>query len=148
MSPDTPTSRRVSRIVRVSAVYDLVVTIPFATPWTARATAALLGHIHIALGLGGVVPRLTEPTAVLFASLMGSLVVVWSLVRLRAPTAFHGAADTLGRLAFAAWMTVTVASGGSTIVLPLLVLEIGWAIAQGAAVVRAVGRRHAATLGA
>lgn len=138
MHPETPTPARVARVVSASALYDLVVTAPFATPWTAHATVGLLARAHHAFALEGAPPALDGPTSLLFASLMGSLVVVWSLVRLRAPTAFHGAADTLGRLLFASWMTVALARGASTILAPLLALEVAWGLAQGLAVARAL----------
>jgi MerR, DNA binding len=61
MSITDRTPARTARVVFVSALYDLVVTAPFATPWTMTPTLALLERIHHALGLRGSVPELTQP---------------------------------------------------------------------------------------
>ena len=100
----TPASVAALRTIRRSALYDLIVTLPFATPWTARWLFAGLGALHEALGLPGPRPVLVDAIPVLFANLMGSLVVVWSITRLHAPTLSHGVADTAARGAFALWM--------------------------------------------
>jgi hypothetical protein len=126
----------VRRIVFLSALYDLIVTLPFATPWSARFAVAKLADIHRALGLSGAPPALDTPDSLLFATLMGSIVVVWSILRLRAPTVEHGIADTAGRVLFSMWMAYALGHGASAVIAVLLVLEIGWGIVQGAAVLR------------
>jgi len=55
----TPT--RDLRIVRVSAIYDLLVSAPFATPWTAALILASLGELHRAIAAGGVAPPPMPP---------------------------------------------------------------------------------------
>jgi hypothetical protein len=67
----------------------------------------------------------------LFASLMGSLVLVWSVLRLLRPTAELGLADTVARLLFASWMAVALANGATGMLVGFLVAELGWAAAQG-----------------
>ncbi|MGZ3416850.1 MAG: hypothetical protein ACXVEF_16505 [Polyangiales bacterium] len=130
-----------TRIVFASALYDLIVTAPFATPWTAQHSFGMLGRAHAALGLSGVVPSLSDPFALLFANLMGSIVVVWSVVRLLSPTPRLGAADTAGRALFSLWMAFALAHGASSILVGFLVLEIAWAIVQGAATLPLVAKR-------
>ncbi|MBE2252687.1 MAG: hypothetical protein IAE78_24355 [Myxococcus sp.] len=130
----------VSRVVFLSALYDLAVTLPFATPWTARLVLQQLTSAHHQLGLSGAAPQLVEPIALLFVSLMGSLVVVWSGVRLLSPTAPLGAADTLARLLFSTWMLHALAHGGSWVVVPFVVAEVAWGLVQGAVVLPVVWR--------
>jgi hypothetical protein len=125
------------RTIRRSALYDLIITAPFATPWTVRWLATGLGALHDRLGLPGERPVLVGALAVLMANLMGSLVVVWSIVRLRAPSLSHGVADTAARGAFALWMAWALASGASPLLAGFLVAEVGWGVVQGLAVRRA-----------
>lgn len=120
--------------IRRSALYDLIITGPFATPWTARWVISALGALHDRLGLPGERPALPGITAALLASLMGTVVVVWSLVRLRAPTLAHGTADALARAGFSLWMIWALAAGGSPVLGGFLVAEIAWGIAQARAV--------------
>ncbi len=125
-----------SRIVWASAAYDFVITLAFATPWTALWAAELLGRIHAGLQLSGRAPSLDEPLALLFANLLGSLVCVWSIVRMQSPTLRHGAFDTCTRLLFAAWMTYALRHGASQVVVFFVVAELVWAMIQGAVVFR------------
>lgn len=125
------------RTIRRSALYDLIVTLPFATPWTARWLFAELSALHARLGLPGQAPVVTDPIAVLLANLMGSLVVVWSIVRLRAPAIPHGVADTAARAAFSLWMAWALISGASPIIAGFLIAEVGWGIVQARAIHRA-----------
>jgi hypothetical protein len=132
--------RFVSRVVFVSALYDLLVTLPFATPWTAQLVTRLLASVHTSLALPGVAPSLDDPTALLFATLMGSIVTVWSVLRLLSPTPQLGAADTAGRVLFSMWMAFALAHGASPVMLPLLVAEVAWGLGQGAVVLPVVWR--------
>lgn len=132
----SPEADRVTRVVRASARYDLIVTAPFATPWSARFVLERLADLHDGLGLSGAVPDAGDPFTLLFANLLGSIVLVWSLVRLARPTAFLGAADTAGRLLFSCWFGYALAGDASATVLAFLVLEIGWGLLQGVAVAR------------
>jgi len=130
------------RTIRRSALYDLIVTAPFATPWTARWLVDGLGALHDAVGASGQRPALVGAIAILLANLMGSLVVIWSIVRLRAPTLDHGATDTLARGVFALWLAYAIAAGASTLLVGFLVAEVAWGVVQ----LRAVraGRKLAA----
>jgi hypothetical protein len=125
------------RTIRRSALYDLIVTAPFATPWTARWLFTGLSALHAWLGLPGQPPVVSDPIAVLLANLMGSLVVVWALVRLRAPAIPHGAADTVARGAFSLWMAWALISGASPLIAGFLVAEVAWGIVQARAIRRA-----------
>ena len=83
------------KIVRASAIYDLLVTAPFATPWTFAVVYQLLNMI-------APVPPF-EPTHVLFVNLFGSIVLVWSILRIRDPRAIYGFYDSIGRALFTTW---------------------------------------------
>ena len=128
-----------SGIVRLSAWYDLVLTAPFASPWTARWVADGLRWLHERGGLFGHALSVDDPHTMLFMNLMGSIVVIWAIVRIRTPTRDLGIADTCGRLAFSAWMLHALFQGASGVTVGLLVLEILWAVVQGIAVLRPFG---------
>ncbi len=131
--PDLSTFRR---IVRASALYDLLVTFPFATPWTFAAAHALLSAANVRLG-GQALPAF-EPFHILMACLMGSVVLVWSVLRLRDPQARYGRYDAAARLLFATWMGWTWLQTGTPLLWLFIVPECAWCIAQ-ALPVRAVG---------
>lgn len=125
------TSLTVRRTVRISAFYDLIVTAGFALPFTAPALFEGLGALGLSLGLPGSVPDAGDVFTVMFANLMGSLVVVWSVFRLARPSRAAGAADTAGRILFSLGMAVALIHGASPLVLGMLILEMLWAIVQG-----------------
>lgn len=116
------------RLVRASAVYDLVVTAGFATPWTFALLHAALDALSGALGLRGF-PEL-DLMQVFYANLMGSVVVVWSLLRLVRPQAVHGLFDGIARVLFASSMVYALAHGGPEILWGFLVVEAAWGAAQ------------------
>jgi hypothetical protein len=126
----TPTEASARRTIRRSALYDLIITAPFATPWTTRLLLDGLAALHDALGLPGQRPVLAGALAVLCANLMGSLVVLWSIVRLRTPALDHGTTDSIARGLFALWMICALAGGASLILLGFLVPEIMWGVVQ------------------
>lgn len=132
----------VRSVVFVSALYDLLVTWPFALPWSARALSSVMGRLHDDWRLTGARPSLDDPTTLLFATLMGSIVTVWSLVRLLRPTPWLGAADTFGRLLFSFSMLFSLLHGGSSLVLGFLVPEALWGLVQGAVVLPALWARR------
>lgn len=124
----------VRRVVWASAAYDFIVTLAFSTPWTAIWAVEILQWLHGSLGLSGQSPDLRAPLALPFANLLGTLVGIWSIVRMRAPTREHGMADTITRVLFAGWMTYAVVHGASTVVVLFLIGELGWALVQGGVV--------------
>ncbi|MCY1029996.1 hypothetical protein OV207_00870 [Corallococcus sp. BB11-1] len=128
MNPDSSLSRRV---VLASALYDLAVTLPFATPWTADAVLSGVRDVHHALSLGGDPLPAFTPTHLFFVALFGTIVSLWSVVRILQPTAFHGAFDTVGRALFSAWMLYALSQGATQVLVGFLVLELAWMFAQG-----------------
>jgi hypothetical protein len=127
--------RHSRRIVQASALYDLVVTAPLATPWT-------FAQMHDALSaanglLGGAPLAAFAPLQMMMVNMLGSVVIVWSLVRLRDPSIAMGRWDGAARFAFALWMAYAYALLSAPILLAFLVPEIAWGIAQWWPVARA-----------
>ena len=122
-------SDRYLRIVRASGWYDLLVTWPFVLPWTFAWLYAQLGLLAALLGLPGTMHPL-DATAMLLANLLGSVVVVWSIARIAAPTLLLGRLDGVARFLFAAWQIYAVAQGANAIVLGFTVLEVLFGVLQ------------------
>ncbi|QSB18389.1 hypothetical protein JN403_17885 [Pseudomonas sp. 15A4] len=117
------------RIVRSSAFYDLIMTTGFMTPWTAAWVFSALSALSTVLALERPVPVL-DISAMLFANLLGSVVVVWSLWRLAQPSRRVGLYDALARTLFATWQLYAVAQGASALILGFTVFEVLFAVAQ------------------
>lgn len=129
MAPLSFSTARYLRIVRASGWYDLLVTWPFALPWTFAWLYAQLGVLAAALGLPGTLHPL-DATHMLLANLLGSVVVVWSIARMVAPTLLLGRLDGVARFLFAAWQIYAVAHGASAIVLGFTMFELLFGVLQ------------------
>ncbi|MFJ1793511.1 hypothetical protein [Kitasatospora griseola] len=116
------------RAIRASAWYDLIVTAPFATPWTFALAHRALSAAGRTLGAGELPPP--EPVLTLFANLMGSLVVVWALLRLLRPLPVHGLYDSAARLLFACWQAWALAHGATGLLWAFLAVELAFGAAQ------------------
>ncbi|MBK4987822.1 MULTISPECIES: hypothetical protein [Pseudomonas] len=124
------------QLVRASGLYDLLITVGFATPWTFAWLHGWLSTLHGTLGLAGEIP-VFEPMHVMMANLMGSIVCVWAWLRIRHPQVLFGRYDAAGRVLFSAWQLYALANGASALLWGILVLEVLWAIAQLAPVAKA-----------
>ncbi len=120
-----PTQYR--RIIQASAWYDLIVTIGFATPWTFAAIHTMM--TIAAQGLPGTFPQF-EPAHVLMANLLGSIVTVWAILRIRDPQRQFGRYDAAGRFLFAAWQIYAVMHGASMVILGFTVIEVLFGVVQ------------------
>lgn len=116
-------------LVRASAWYDLLVTWPFATPWTFVWLYGSMAAVAQAWGLPGTMHPL-DATHVLFANLLGSVVVVWSLARILSPSIRMGRLDGIARFLFAAWQVNAYLSGASAIVLGFTLFELIFGVLQ------------------
>jgi hypothetical protein len=116
------------KIIRVSAVYDLLLTAPFATPWTFALLRDRMSLINQLLG-GGALPAF-EPLHVLLACLMGTVVLIWSVLRIIEPTVRLGRFDGAGRFLFVTWMGWGVASTGAPVLLLFMIPELAWGVVQ------------------
>ncbi|WP_053386970.1 hypothetical protein [Leucobacter japonicus] len=133
------------RIVRVSAIYDLIVTAGFAFPFSAPLIFAGVAALQTSFGVSGSLPNAGDASTVMFANLMGGLVTVWALFRIVRPSLLAGAADTLGRAFFSMGMIAALLAGASPVIWIMLVLELAWGVVQGWAVVAAWRRARVAT---
>jgi hypothetical protein len=124
------TSLRDRRLVRASAFYDLVMTTPFATPWSAALLLGALRALHGQLGLPGHAPPDFAPLHLFFVSLLGTVVTAWSFVRLVRPDVWLGRVDGFTRLGFSFWMAWSLFQGQSWLIAGLLVVELGFGVAQ------------------
>jgi hypothetical protein len=115
-------------IVFGSALYDLILTAPFATPWSFAFARDQLSSINLQLG-GTALPAF-EPFHILFACLLGSVVLVWSILRLRDPQRAYGRYDGAARLLFSTWMAWTLAQTGAPLLWLFLLPEFAWCVAQ------------------
>ncbi|MER6351501.1 hypothetical protein ABT186_06540 [Streptomyces sp. NPDC001634] len=116
------------RVVRASAWYDLAVTAGFATPWTYALVHGALSSCGNALGLGAL-PEL-DPWQVLFANLMGSVVVVWAVLRIVRPLPEHGLFDGIARTLFATWQAYALAHGVSRLLWLFFGAEVAFGVLQ------------------
>ena len=117
------------KIVRASGWYDLVVAAPFATPFTFAIVWQHLQTMDKRLGLAGNLPEI-DPAHALLANLMGSVIVIWSIVRIRTPEARFGRYDGAGRVLFTIWILYGVSQGLSQVLLVFVLFEIAWGVMQ------------------
>jgi len=119
------TSTQYRNVVLGSAWYDLIVTVAFATPWS---FAALHGFLT-ALNLPGELPAFA-PVHLLMANLLGSVVCVWAVLRIRDPQALYGRYDAVGRFLFATWMLYALLHGANAVLWAFLFFEVVWGLVQ------------------
>jgi hypothetical protein len=124
----TPSRPAYLRVVRASAWYDLAVTAGFATPWTYALLHGALSSLGGALGLG-VLPAL-DPIQTLYANMMGSVVVVWALLRIVKPLPVHGLLDGVARTLFATWQAYALAHGATRLLWMFFVVEVAFGVVQ------------------
>lgn len=124
------TLNRYLKLVQISAAYDLIVTGAFALPLIASFTVVQLQQLHRVLGLSGDFPAFS-PMHMLFVQLLGSLVVVWSMLRILKPQALFGLCDATGRALFSLHMaTALFLSNGSELIWLFLIPEAAFGVAQ------------------
>jgi hypothetical protein len=119
------TATQYRNVVRGSAWYDLIVTAAFVTPWS----FALVHQLLTALNWPGELPAF-EPLHMLMANLLGSVVCVWAVLRIRDPQALYGRYDAVARFLFAAWQGYALLRGASSILVVFLVFELAWGVVQ------------------
>ena len=117
------------RVVRGSAWYDLIVSAVLATPWSFAALHGVLMSMTQLFDLPGELPPFA-PAHVLMANLLGSIVCVWSVLRIRDPQPLYGRYDAAGRFLFAAWMLYALLHGANAVLWVFLFLEVVWGVMQ------------------
>jgi len=123
------TSTQYRRLVKGSAWYDLIVTAAFVTPWSFVALHGVLSSVSQAFNLSGELPPF-EPMHMLMANLLGSIVCVWAVLRIRDPLQVYGRYDAVGRFLFSAWQLYALLHGASSLLVIFLVFELAWGVAQ------------------
>ncbi len=121
--------QRYLSVVKASAWYDLLIILPFTTPWTLDYLYALLLQQHNYWQFQGQLHSLNA-TTILFANLLGSIVLVWSLFRVLRPQVILGRFDAISRWLFSCWQIYAWMHGASSLILCFTVFEIGFGIAQ------------------
>ncbi len=66
----------------------------------------------------------------LLANLMGSIVCVWSVLRIRDSQVVFGRYDAAGRLLFSIWHIYAMMHGATPLIMIFLVVELVWGVAQ------------------
>ncbi|MCF5822688.1 hypothetical protein [Pseudomonas syringae] len=122
-------AKQYRRVVRSSAWYDLIVTGAFVTPGSVAALHSALTALSQHLNLPGDLPAFA-PMQTLMANLLGSIVCVWAVLRIRDPQPVFGRYDAAGRLLFATWQAHALAHGASSLLIGFMVVELIWAAVQ------------------
>lgn len=117
------------KVVRVSAIYDLIFTAAFAIPGIAAMKIDLLSDLHHGLGLSGSFPDF-DTMHLFFVHLLGAVVVVWSVLRVVDPKPVFGLYDSAARFAFSLVMVVALVDGGTELVWFFLIPEFIWGCYQ------------------
>lgn len=117
------------KLVRASAWYDVIVTGAFATPWSFAFVVTQLNGVHMALGLPGETVSISAYST-LFANFFGSVVLLWSVLRIRHASVRLGRYDAVGRALFSLWQINALLMGASLLLLPVLMIEFGLGAAQ------------------
>ena len=117
-----------SQIVRSSGIYDLLVTAPFATPWSFALVIDQMSTIN--QGLGGNPLPAFEPFHVFFACLLGSIVIVWSMLRILEPSQRLGRFDGSTRFLFSTWMVWALFTTGAPLLWLFVIPELAWGVIQ------------------
>lgn len=122
-------TRSYLRIVRASAWYDLVTAIGFVTPWTFALFLAGMDGLSAMLGLPERVPPF-GPAPMLMVNLLGSLILVWAILRLRDPQVKYGRYNAAARLLYATWQVYALAHGAHPLIWVFVVFEVLFGVAE------------------
>ena len=116
------------RLVRASAIYDVLMTGAFVTPWTLPLLREQLSDINIKLG-GAPLPAFA-PFHLLIGCLLGSVVLVCSLRCIVDPQPRFGRYDAAARYLFSLWMGWALLVTGEPVLWLFIVPELAWGVAQ------------------
>lgn len=133
---------RYKSIVKISAWYDLLVILPFTTPWTLHFLYSILKHQHDYWQFSGELHSLNA-AHYLFANLLGAVVLVWSLLRILQPGVLPGRLDAVARYLFCLWQIYAWQHGFSTLILFFTFVELSFGIAQSLPVRRQTSEHEA-----
>lgn len=112
-----------------SAYYDLIITTPFAIPGVANWVINLFASLHQTLGFQGEFPAF-QIQHLLVAHLLGSVVIVWSLLRIKHTSPLLGLYDGFARVLFSMFYIYAMNLGASPLILLFLIPELFFAVVQ------------------
>ena len=115
-------------LVRASAIYDVLMTGAFATPWTLLLLREQLNTVNVRLG-GAPLP-VFAPFHLRIGCLLGSVVLVWSVLRIVDPQPRFGRYDAAARYLFSLWMGWALLVTGEPVLWLFIVPELAWGVAQ------------------
>ncbi|PHS20153.1 MAG: hypothetical protein COA86_02360 [Kangiella sp.] len=119
-----------SKIVRYSAIYDVVMTFPYAFPILVAWNIGMISELHTQYSFSGSIPEFS-PLHLFFVNLMGSLVLVWSAIRIYKPEAILGLYDSFARFLFSFNMLYYLLAYDVTTILWLMFIpELIWGLIQ------------------
>lgn len=117
------------KIVRASAIYDLVITTPFMFPPIALSIIGTASQLAKDIGLKSDVN--ITPDTLIWISLMATVVTLWSVLRVISPERRFGLYDGFGRLSFSFWfLFYPLAYGASELSYLFLAPELAWGAVQ------------------
>ena len=116
------------RITRASAVYDIVQVLPFLTPWTFALFYGQVSRLNVWLGAASLAPL--TPLHAMLGTLLGTLVLLWSVFRLGTPSRRLGRFDAIGRLVFAFWIAWTMGQAALPVLWVFLLPELVWGVLE------------------
>ena len=118
------------RIIKMSAWYDLIVTLPFMFPFSAAIIISKFSLFNQYMGWEGEIP-VFEPFHIFFMNLLGSIVVAWSILRIIRPIKLYGLVDGITRLFFSFWMAYyAMLFTGTSVLWIFFIPELIWGIIQ------------------
>jgi hypothetical protein len=118
------------KVVRYSAIYDVVMTFGFAFPVLVVWNIGFFKDIHIQYVFSGSIPEFL-PMHLFFVNLLGSVVLVWSAIRIYKPYAILGLYDSFARFLFSFNMLYYFLIHDVTgILLVMFIPEITWGVIQ------------------
>lgn len=128
--PTTATDDVRPRWGRAGAIYDLIVTVGFATPFTASLLIGATRWAHDVFDLPGAQLPAFDVTALMFTSMFGTAVTMWAIARLLRTEPRFIAIDTAGRAVFALLMMWALLNGQSATIVVFLIGEVLWLALQ------------------
>jgi len=127
------------RLTRASALYDIVQILPFATPWSFALFYQQLSTLNVWLGADPL-PAFA-PLHFVLSSLLGTLVLLWSVFRLGSPSRRLGRFDAVGRLLFAFWIAWAMLQVSMPVLWIFLLPELAWGVLESLRVDQPSGSR-------
>ncbi len=118
------------KIVKMSAIYDVVMTFPFVFPVVALWHINLITDIHRQYAFGGTVDEFL-PLHLFFVNLMASVVLIWSAIRIYKPAPILGLYDSFARFLFSFNMLYYLLIHDVTSILWVMFIpELTWGLIQ------------------